>query len=64
MQATLRISSAGIAGDPDKLLYLKGENGTELHRMFNSNSLLSLRFARWRLKREFELLTGQKPILA
>lgn len=53
MIVNFEISGAGIAGDPDKLLYATTDTGVRVHTLFNSMSLfgLSFYFARKRLIR-------------
>lgn len=51
MTITFRISNAGLAGDHDKLMYGKTDDGREESVLFNSSSLLSRWYATWKLKR-------------
>jgi len=63
MKVSFHISTAGIAGDPHKLLIAETGSRTE-REMFNSNSLWSLRRAKRRLMKRLEILTGRKPVEA
>lgn len=57
------ISSAGVAGDPYKLLVACDENGDKLGNiLFKDDSLLSLRWNKRKLMKKIELTTGQKTI--
>lgn len=50
---------AGVAGDPSKLLIGKNERIRE-DILINSNSLLSIRWNKRKLKKRIEKLTGAK----
>lgn len=52
-----RVSDAGVAGDPNNLLYATFR-GSDWYEMFNSSSLLSLRRVRNVLLKRIELATG------
>jgi hypothetical protein len=52
-----RVSIAGVAGDPEKLLYATFQ-GSEWHEMFNGDSLRSLRRVRKKILKRIELETG------
>jgi len=61
MKVDFYVLSAGIAGDPYKLL-CADVNGRRYSQLFNQNSLLSLWLNRFLLRRRIELVTGQKVI--
>lgn len=57
MDVKTYISSAGVAGDPHKLLVMIFKN-KKYYRLFRSGSIWSLRRCRKKLLKEIELTTG------
>lgn len=60
MNHNFYISSAGVAGDPHKLVVLELSGGSKFFQLFNSKSLRSLRRAKKKLRKEAELVTGAR----
>ena len=55
------ISGAGIAGDPQKLLVGVSDD-RRINRLFNSNWLICMRYAKYKILKELEILTGRKHV--
>lgn len=55
MQLHWRISSAGVAGDPDKLVYVSDGGNREVSALFNTSRFLY----RWRLRRVLRRLRAE-----
>lgn len=60
MKVTFHIHE-GLAGDPQALLVGTAEDG-KFNRLFTKRNLLSLKFAKWLILREFEKETGRKHV--
>jgi len=60
MKINFYISSAGVSGDPDKLLVAMTSNGNRYCRSFNHNSNFSLWRAKKKLIKRIKLLESVK----